>query len=386
MAHEIKKSDTMFSARGKTPWHGLGTTIDGVPTMAEAIKLSGLDWTVRVEPTFRRDGTECTQRVCVRESDGRELGSVGPMWSPIQNLEAFAAYQPLVDEGIVTLETAGSLRNGERVWILARLAGSAIEVADGDTVDRFVLFAHGHDGKLAIRCGFTLVRVVCANTLGAALLAGKSSGLAKIFHFGNALESVKAVLDGIRKACSEGAFEAVAKRMQQLAKLPIRSADQIADFVAAVYGSKERGVQERAEKRQSEKVEEITRLFESGTGSDLTGSKGTAWGLYNALTEYETHVRGKDAALRAERVTTGDSQGLLARGLDVAYVMGRGIPLEAVMSGDVIDRAAMARISAEGEAVAASIIVGASAVPTGAAATVARARSRGRFTSTTSPA
>jgi hypothetical protein len=116
MSHEI---ETMFSVR-ETPWHGLGTIVQEAPTAADAIKLAKLDWRVTTAPLFMSDGKPVKAKAVVRESDGRILGHhVGAKWTPLQNDHAFDWFNPLVESGDCKFETAGSLRSGERVWILA---------------------------------------------------------------------------------------------------------------------------------------------------------------------------------------------------------------------------------------------------------------------------
>jgi hypothetical protein len=82
----------------------------------------------------------------------------------LQNKDAFAWFQPFLDAREAALHTAGSLRQGSRIWVLAKLNRDPLVIAEGDEVEKFLLLSHGHDGSLAVRCGFTPVRVVCANT------------------------------------------------------------------------------------------------------------------------------------------------------------------------------------------------------------------------------
>jgi len=126
--HEIETVNNQastFSVR-EVPWHGLGTILDNPPTIEEAIKLAGLDWTVSMQPTYCKvDGNDVKlpNRAVVRSTDRKVLGVVGPTYEPLQNAAAFQFFQPVIDEGHVTLETAGSLKGGQRVWILAKVKG-----------------------------------------------------------------------------------------------------------------------------------------------------------------------------------------------------------------------------------------------------------------------
>lgn len=158
--------ENMFSVR-ETPWHGQGVIVADAPTSSEAIKLAGLDWVVKPQPIFLADGTEIPDNVCnVRESDGSPLGIVGTRYSIIQNSEAFEFTDSLLGEG-VKYETAGSLKNGKLIWLLAKLPDK-FEVL-GEKVDPYVCFTNSHDGSGAVKVICTNVRVVCNNTLNMAL-------------------------------------------------------------------------------------------------------------------------------------------------------------------------------------------------------------------------
>jgi phage/plasmid-like protein (TIGR03299 family) len=64
-------------------------------------------------------------------------------------------------------ETAGSLWGGRRVWVLAQLP-EYVELG-GDLSATYVYVANSHDGSMAVTGAVTPIRIVCANTLGAAL-------------------------------------------------------------------------------------------------------------------------------------------------------------------------------------------------------------------------
>ena len=63
----------------------------------------------------------------------------------------------------VTYETAGSLREGHRTWLLAKLPQRYI--ISGDEMTPYLVFMNSHDGTGAIKAAMTPIRVVCMNTL-----------------------------------------------------------------------------------------------------------------------------------------------------------------------------------------------------------------------------
>lgn len=162
--------EKMFSVR-EVPWHGQGLIVEDAPTSADAIRLAGLDWEVNQEPIYLANGTEIKGRYAnVRSSDGSPLGIVGDKYKIVQNTDAFAFTDALLGEG-VKYETAGSLKDGKVIWLLARMPED-IEIL-GDKVAPYMVFTNTHDGSGAVRVTMTPIRVVCNNTLNAAMRGAK---------------------------------------------------------------------------------------------------------------------------------------------------------------------------------------------------------------------
>ena len=156
--------ESMFSVR-ETPWHGLGEIVKEALTSEEAIKIAGLDWDVIQKPVYANGNVVSGYRANIRETDGSILGLVTDRYRIVQNRAAFSFTDELLGEG-VTYETAGSLANGRRVWLLARLEG---RIMTGERYDPYLVFFNSHDGSGAIKVAVTPVRVVCQNTLNLAL-------------------------------------------------------------------------------------------------------------------------------------------------------------------------------------------------------------------------
>lgn len=335
MSHDLTSTDHMFSAGGITPWHGLGTVIAGkVDSIDAAIAYAKLGWRVDLRPVFAtvngiRAGSgepaeynvPCDMaRAVVRDDTGDVLGVVGTGFQPVQNDRAFQAFQPWIDRGVLSLETAGSLQGGRRVWILARVNVDAMEIGAGDSVVPYALLAHGHDGTLAIRVKATSVRVVCRNTLHAAGINGAVH--ASIRHTASAalkMDDAVATLDNVRQAAD--AQTAAWKRLASM-ELPTNDrarADRVIDYLAAVWRT------EAAELAEAKRATDVWDLFEGkGQGSKLATSEGTIWGLYNALAEYTTHharSRGGEQG-RAASTVWGTKAATLRRGIAIAEAMG----------------------------------------------------------------
>lgn len=164
------KVETMFYTRTK-PWHGLGTMVEEAPTSEAALELAGLNWQVIQKNLVTDEGIKVPGfKANLRETDNQVLGVVTDRYKVVQNEEAFAFTDALLGEG-VTYETAGSLQNGRRTWILAKLP--ARYIISGDEVTPYLVFMNSHDGSGSIKAAMTPIRVVCQNTLNLALSKAK---------------------------------------------------------------------------------------------------------------------------------------------------------------------------------------------------------------------
>ncbi len=169
MAAEV---ETMFYTR-VAPWHGLGIRVEEALDSQEALRKSGLDWRVVQKEILTSDNTIIDgYRANVRDSDGSILGVVSDRYKIVQNDEAFAFTDALIGEG-VKYETAGSLQNGKRVWMLAKLPEKYI--IGGEKIDPYIVFSNSHDGSAAMKVCMTPIRVVCQNTLNLAINNAKRS-------------------------------------------------------------------------------------------------------------------------------------------------------------------------------------------------------------------
>ena len=162
--------ESMFYVR-QAPWHGLGVRVEEAPSSQEALRLSGLDWQVIQQPIATVDGTPIPgYRANLRDTDHQVLGVVTDRYRVVQNGEAFAFTDGLLGEG-VKYETAGSLQNGRKIWLLAKLPDKYI--IEGDQIDPYLVFSNSHDGSGSIKVAMTPIRVVCQNTLNLALSSAK---------------------------------------------------------------------------------------------------------------------------------------------------------------------------------------------------------------------
>lgn len=301
MAHNLNLNQltgqySMFCAtdRHGLPWHRLGQHVDHAATWAQAMQLAGLDWSVEKEVLFATDGRPVEAWGIFRADNRNFLGAVGPSFTPIQNVKMGEHIDQILKsiDG-AHYESAGALGKGERVWAMARLPESSdIRIKGTDDVSKsFLLCCQGHDGTLSYILKLTSVRVVCQNTLTAAL--GTSHGSAntiKIRHTANA----GAKLDSATKAV-RGVQTAIADLGANLNELALRKVNKEVNrkVMAKLFGD-----DWQESPRKVNQIREIAQLFESNDRDAIPQVRGTAYNLLNAVTEYTDHyksVRQTDA-------------------------------------------------------------------------------------------
>ena len=318
MAHEV---ENMMSVK-LTPWHGLGKVIQDAPTIEEGIKLAGLDWKVQMAPTYLADGTKLAGQAVLRQSDGSILGEVGSRYTPLQNDKAFAFFEPFIQSGEVTLETAGSLDGGKKIWVLAQLNRDPIEVAAGDIVRKYLLLTNRHDGVASAMVGFTPQRVVCANTLAAAIGA-TDSALLRVRHTAKIEIGLDKIQGMVNNANQQ--FEATGEMYKSMARYSVTAAD-LKKYVRLVFypDLTAEEITERQQTRLTMLTQDVTRLFETGLGNDLKDVRGTMWAAYNGITELLTHEVKDNADSRLDNLWFGAGKNMNAHAMKVAVKMAAG--------------------------------------------------------------
>jgi len=302
------------------PWAGIGSSVNEATTVAEAMQDAGLDWSVGIEPLYRQNedgsvGDSVSRRAVVRQDNDSVLGTVGPKWTPYQNADAFQWFQPYIDSNHATFETAGALGKGSIVWILAKLNRDNVEIAAGDEVSKYLLLSNSHNGTLAVRVGFTPIRVWCTNTLSMAH-SSNASRLIRIRHSQNVTENVNAMQDIVNLADAD--FEATAEQYRFLASRQINT-DDLEKYVLKVLGKND--ALKDVPTRTKNQFEEIVGMFESGRGNANLSVAGTWWAAYNGVTEWLNYSRGRNADNRLSSLWFGVNASVNKQAFETAVAM-----------------------------------------------------------------
>ena len=270
--------ETMFYTREK-PWHGLGTQVMEAPTSAAALSLAGLDWRVIQKPLLTYDEIPVPGfKANLRDSDNQVLGVVTDRYKVVQNEDAFAFTDSLLGEG-VTYETAGSLQNGRRTWILAKLPQRYI--ISGDEITPYLVFMNSHDGSGAIKAAMTPIRVVCMNTLNLALSTAKRTWSAD--HVGDIQGKLEDARDTLLYA---GRYmEELGKAIDGLNKIRL-SDRKVYEYIDALFPLVDNATQTQKKNLLRLKEDVKVRYFEA---PDLKGVGKNGYRFVNAVSDFATH-------------------------------------------------------------------------------------------------
>ena len=306
MAHQLLENDTMFAV-GKRPWHGLGTVLENAPTIEEGIKIAGLDWDVSLRPIITDDAENIsvdTHKIVVREDIRQPLGVVSNNYKVLQNKEAFSFFEPFIENDMASLETAGSLFNGKKVFILAKLNSDNMVVDKNDEIEKYILLSNSHDGSQALRVGFTPIRVVCNNTLSLAENTNASQ-LIRVTHKGNIVETLQDLRETMDLVNQQ--FIATEEKYRYLATRNVNVND-LKKYVKQVFSVKkiEDIINEKEEKEQIEAerkrlIARVEEIFELEPVHN-------AWTMYNSVNYYMNHERGKSLENRYNSMWFGYSK------------------------------------------------------------------------------
>jgi len=270
--------ETMFSVREK-PWHGLGTVVMEAPTSADALRLAGLDWNVLQEPVYTEFGELIEgYRANVRDADRKVLGVVSDRYKVVQNVEAFSFTDELLGKG-VRYETAGSLQEGKKVWLLARLPREYIIA--GERISPYLVFSNTHDGSGSVKVAVTPVRVVCNNTLNLALSTAKRSF--SMMHTGNVQDKIQEAKDTLFMA--EEYMDCLGIEFEQLRRQKITDG-QVKEYIEQLLPMEEEptAVQRKNVMRLREDM--LKRYYDA---PDLQKVGNNAYRFINAVSDFATH-------------------------------------------------------------------------------------------------
>lgn len=272
--------ETMFYVR-ETPWHGLGTKVMEAPDSEGALIAAGLNWNVIQEPIFTGENEPIRgYKANIRDSDRRVLGVVTDRYKVIQNHEAFAFTDELLGQG-VRYETAGSLQDGKKVWLLAHMPHEYI--ISGERISPYLLFSNTHDGSGAIKVALTPIRVVCNNTLNLALSTAKRSW--SMVHTGDIRSKMQEARDTLFMA--ERYMDELGKEFEAL-RLKKLSDQKVMEYIEVLLPVEDGSTPQQIKNIERLREDMKIRYFDA---PDLQDTGKNAYRFINAVSDFATHAK-----------------------------------------------------------------------------------------------
>jgi phage/plasmid-like protein (TIGR03299 family) len=324
MAHNLNLNNGKwsFAARGEKAWHGLGQYVSEAMTSEQAIELGGLNYEVEKRPLFAPawEGTYVEAPgfyANVRTDNNEILGVVKGRYRIVQNKDAFGFFDTIIDKGEAIFETAGALGRGERIFVTAKLPDDML--VRGEKVEKYIMLTNSHDGSTTIIAGFTPIRVVCNNTLTAALknLDNKVS----ISHTASAesrLREASRVMGIASKYMDEVnmAFESMTTR--RLTDLELKH------YIETVMKSatKEEESDKDASTRMKNLVDQVYSFTITHPTQTTEAAYRTLWGAYNGISGFYNFLKDyKSADQKMRDMNYGYANDKISKAFDLAARM-----------------------------------------------------------------
>ena len=275
---------------GERAWHGMGVVTDGTLPAREAFETADALFTVEKRelsyPVWP-DGDTHVPHIdqptgtfgVVRTDTQALLGVVSKQYEIVQNDSLLRMAEFIREE--VDMDSVVVLADGAKVAFTASLRGAETDIVPGDTVKRRIVGYLGHDGKTGCGAKFTNIRVVCQNTLTAAL--NESGAHSSITHKNGANGNFDALINSIDVARQD--FVTECELMREFSRVSM-GRDAFNEFVDEVYNIDEGQVFRKRDK--------LNAAFNNGYGWDFAPN--SVWTALNAITQVETSTRGTTAA------------------------------------------------------------------------------------------
>ncbi len=323
MSHMIDMSNNEENMAyvGATPWHKLGTQFVGNETFEEWRIAAGFAWEAQAKELSYKathaaghevDVVLPSHKALIRSDLETVLSVVSKDYKIVQPKQVLEFFRDIAfaSDGAYTMETAGCLFDGRKIWALARTKNQ-ITIGGVDIIKPFVLFGTSFDLSQSTYASHTLVRVVCHNTMSASVGADGERADVKITHAQTYDENAVKFALGLLAESEETTLKQFAETADRLSQRVVGDKDMFT-FFADLYGPKKEEGETVEDLRiadftnsQKRNIDQLILLFKKGPGSDLPTAAGTTWGLVNAVTHFEDHSRGKSDVKRLQSSAFG---------------------------------------------------------------------------------
>ena len=312
MAHELEivNGQAQMAYVGELPWHGLGTKVPADLTPDQFMVTAGLDWEVTKEKLVTPQGVIVPNKeALVRTSDNSVLDVVGTGWNPVQNSEAFEFFNDYVVAGDMEMHTAGSLKNGQMVWALAKTKES-FELFNGDQTDNYFLFTNPHQFGKSINIRMTPIRVVCNNTLTLSL-SKESDKMVTVNHRKAFDPDMVKEQMGIAREKMEQY-----KSMAEFLGGKRYTADNVIQYFNEVFGAPAKEKVDNVIPFTSRNAKIAYENLDTQPGANF--AQGSWWTAFNSVTHMTDHLQGRENDSRLQSAWYGRNRKVKLNALDKA--------------------------------------------------------------------
>lgn len=324
----------------KQAWHGLADLYEEGISFAQAKERPEVLW--RVEKKEITDPQLNDYRKLVRSDTNQILGVCAPSWTPVQNMELLEWFEPLIADQWIEIDTMIVLQEGRIFCITAKILDNGsvntAEVIPGDPIEQYLIAFNGHvPGKLSAGGKFTNIRVVCMNTLHAALEGmnfSESTTLPEITkhsektftcrHSKGVLKNLEAARNAIdyQKRIFQGSVE----QWQAMAKKDL-SAELYEQYISRVFRKElitqgSNGLKKMRPVTSLQCWETLVTNFENGEGPS-DPAKRNLWGAYQSVTKFFSHQKGRSSESRFNSNLFGYNKGMIKTAHQEAMAMTR---------------------------------------------------------------
>lgn len=327
----------MYMVKGK-PWAYRGAVnVENCKTAAEVMSVAGLDWNVAkcelvAKMPLHQDKAEdngfvfgsnnyvdCPNAFATYRTDHNiPLGIVKERYTPVQNVEAFTFFDGAIGKDKAIWQTAGFFGMGERIFVSAKLPKNIL--VNGDPVENYLVFTTSHDGSSGVKILFTPIRVVCQNTLNAAIAT--SSNFVSFRHTKSVHQKIDVAAEILDICDSQIQFlneqynfmkkiQMNDNQAQEIFANVILTEDerfrvkQTGHTVGQIITRDWRAINDsQISMKKVNTLSEINNYYFAGIGQrEILGS---AWGVYNAITGYYSNIDNSEGTKRMDSLLYGD--------------------------------------------------------------------------------
>lgn len=266
-------------------WTRVGTDVSQQTSVEEILKQAHLDYTVIKEPVYLHDGILVPSRIATVKKETREpIGLVSDRYEVYQNADAFKFLEEIPD---IEFVRAGETYNG-MVYIIGKLP--SLTILD-DTFTPYVIFQTSHNGWFSLRATICPLRIVCQNQF--AMSFKNMENTISIRHSSR----IDSCITEAQQLLKDTALymQGFTNTAEELALLHITSTER--NKIIDAFFESTKAITDRQKEALDEKKTRLNLCYQDADNANFTG---TAWGLVNAFTDYETHRERKQTERSAE--------------------------------------------------------------------------------------